>query len=230
MWDEETGTPRVAAGAYRRFVSELAGWYNAAVPSMIDDFGVVAAPSNEAMADLTAIAERFISASLASGALSGLEQLGKTDGSFDVANEPAMAFIRNQGLALATSVPDTLKPSLQAAIEKQLAMGTSVGDMRDAIRKVAPDLTEWQAVRIARTETLRAYCEGQRQAWIQEGVQKKGWINSGGPCPICDQITTKYPNDIKIDEWFTVDAGSWQAPPAHPNCRCDLVPGLDYDE
>lgn len=230
MWDEEAGTPRVAAGAYRQFVRELSAWYIAAVPAMVDDFGMVAAPSNAAMVDLTAISERFIQASLASGAMSGLEQLGKTDGSFDVANEPAMAFIRNQGLALATSVPDTLKPSLQAAIERELAAGTSVGDMRDAIRKVAPELTEYQAVRIARTETLRAYCEGQRQAWIQEGVQSKGWINSGGPCPICDQITTKYPNDIPIDEFFTVDAGSWQAPPAHPNCRCDLVPGLDYDE
>jgi|LakMenE18May11ns_1017448.scaffolds.fasta_scaffold9956973_13 HK97 family phage portal protein len=230
VWDEEAGTPRVAAGAYRQFVRELSAWYISAVPAMVDDFGMVAAPSNEAMADLTAISERFIQASLASGAMSGLEQLGKTDGSFDVANEPAMAFIRNQGLALATSVPDTLKPSLQAAIERELAAGTSVGNMRDAIRKVAPELTEYQAVRIARTETLRAYCEGQRQAWIQEGVQSKGWINSGGPCPICDQITTKYPNDIPIDEYFTVDAGSWQAPPAHPNCRCDLVPGLDYDE
>jgi hypothetical protein len=228
VWDEETGTPAVSAAAYRRFVSQLTGWYVTAVPTMIDDTANVIAPSQEAMADLTAITERFIESAMITGGLQGLAQLGETKESFSTANEPAMAFIRNQGLALATSVPETLKPHIQAAIERQLAAGTTVANMRDAIREVAPDLTEWQAVRIARTETLRAYCEGQRQAWVQRGVQNKQWINSGGPCPVCDSITEAYPGEVPINQAFSVSAGSWQAPPAHPNCRCDLLPGVEY--
>lgn len=228
VWDEETGTPAVSAAAYRRFVSQLTGWYVTAVPTMIDDTANVIAPGQEAMADLTAITERFIESAMITGGLQGLAQLGETKESFSTANEPAMAFIRNQGLALATSVPETLKPHIQAAIERQLAAGTTVANMRDAIREVAPDLTEWQAVRIARTETLRAYCEGQRQAWVQRGVQNKQWINSGGPCAVCDSITEAYPGEVPINQAFSVSAGSWQAPPAHPNCRCDLLPGVEY--
>jgi hypothetical protein len=63
---------------------------------------------------------------------------------------------------------------------------------------------------------------------VQRGVQNKQWINSGGPCPVCDSITEAYPGEVPINQAFSVSAGSWQAPPAHPNCRCDLLPGVEY--
>jgi phage portal protein BeeE len=230
LWDEATGVPTVGSSLFRRFLSALTGWYTTAVPSMIDDTGIVQMPDNAAIADLNKIADRFVADMLRTGAMDGLAKIGMDpdDGAFNVASETAMSYVRNRGLELAKTIPETLKGHVAVAIEKQLAAGTSIADLRDAIRKVAPDLTEWQAVRIARTETAMAYCEGNRQAWEQQGVATKAWIVAGGPCPICEGIGEAYPNDIPIGEAFSTGSGSWQAPPAHPNCRCDLLPGVEY--
>ena len=230
LWDEATGVPTVGSSLFRRFLSALTGWYTTAVPSMIDDTGIVQMPDNAAIADLNKIADRFVADMLRTGAMDGLAKIGMApeDGAFNVASETAMSYVRNRGLELAKTIPETLKGHVAVAIEKQLAAGTSIADLRDAIKEAAPDLTEWQAVRIARTETAMAYCEGNRQAWEQQGVATKAWIVAGGPCPICEGIGEAYPNDIPIGEAFSTGSGSWQAPPAHPNCRCDLLPGVEY--
>jgi hypothetical protein len=230
LWDEATGVPTVGSSLFRRFLSALTGWYTTAVPSMIDDTGIVQMPDNAAIADLNKIADRFVADMLRTGAMDGLAKIGMDpdDGAFNVASETAMAYVRNRGLELAKTIPETLKGHVAVAIEKQLAAGTSIADLRDAIKEAAPDLTEWQAVRIARTETAMAYCEGNRQAWEQQGVATKAWSVAGGPCPICEGIGEAYPNDIPIGEAFSTGSGSWQAPPAHPNCRCDLLPGVEY--
>ena len=230
LWDEATGVPTAGSSLFRRFLSALTGWYTTAVPSMIDDTGIVQMPDNAAIADLNKIADRFVADMLRTGAMDGLAKIGMDpdDGAFNVASETAMSYVRNRGLELAKTIPETLKGHVAVAIEKQLAAGTSIADLRDAIREVAPDLTEWQAVRIARTETAMAYCEGNRQAWEQQGVATKAWSVAGGPCPICEGIGEAYPNDIPIGEAFSTGSGSWQAPPAHPNCRCDLLPGVEY--
>jgi phage portal protein BeeE len=230
LWDEATGVPTVGSSLFRRFLSALTGWYTTAVPSMIDDTGIVQMPDNAAIEDLNKIADRFVADMLRTGAMDGLAKIGMDpdDGAFNVASETAMSYVRNRGLELAKTIPETLKGHVAVAIEKQLAAGTSIADLRDAIREVAPDLTEWQAVRIARTETAMAYCEGNRQAWEQQGVATKAWSVAGGPCPICEGIGEAYPNDIPIGEAFSTGSGSWQAPPAHPNCRCDLLPGVEY--
>lgn len=230
LWDESTGVPTVGSSLFRQFVSALTGWYTAAVPSMIDDTGIVQMPDNAAIEDLNKIADRFVADMLKVGAMDGLAKIGMDpdDGAFNVASETAMSYVRNRGLELAKTIPETLKGHVAVAIEKQLAAGASVASLRDAIKEAAPDLTEWQAVRIARTETAMAYCEGNRQAWEQQGVATKAWTVAGGPCPICEGIGEAYPNDIPIGEAFSTGNGSWQAPPAHPNCRCDLLPGVEY--
>ena len=230
LWDEATGVPTVGSSLFRRFLSALTGWYTAAVPSMIDDTGIVQMPDNAAIEDLNKIADRFVADMLKVGAMDGLAKIGMDpdDGAFNVASETAMSYVRNRGLELAKTIPETLKGHVAVAIEKQLAAGASIASLRDAIKEAAPDLTEWQAVRIARTETAMAYCEGNRQAWEQQGVATKAWTVAGGPCPICEGIGEAYPNDIPIGEAFSTGNGSWQAPPAHPNCRCDLLPGVEY--
>ena len=230
LWDEATGVPTVGSSLFRRFLSALTGWYTAAVPSMIDDTGIVQMPDNAAIDDLNKIADRFVADMLKVGAMDGLAKIGMDpdDGAFNVASETAMSYVRNRGLELAKTIPETLKGHVAVAIEKQLAAGASIASLRDAIKEAAPDLTEWQAVRIARTETAMAYCEGNRQAWEQQGVATKAWTVAGGPCPICEGIGEAYPNDIPIGEAFSTGNGSWQAPPAHPNCRCDLLPGVEY--
>ena len=227
-WNPELGVPMVSSRVYAAFVADLEAWYRRVVPAMVDDTGLTLNVSAEDMADLDKLADRFMAEVLEGGALDGFDKIGMTDQTFNVGNEDAMAYIRNSSMRLCRSVADTLKPQVQAAIEKQLALGTSVADLRDAIREVAPDLTEYQAVRIARTETANAYTQGNLQAWKQAGVQTKQWLIAGGPCPTCQAIADAYPGEIPIGQAFEANGWSDQGPAAHPNCRCALAAGVEY--
>lgn len=87
----------------------------------------------------------------------------------------------------------------------------------------------WQAraVTIARTETLRASNEGQRQAWNQatkqgllSGQELREWITTydDRTCPICAPMDGQLTG---LKEGFKLpDGSSVSGPPAHVKCRC----------
>lgn len=81
------------------------------------------------------------------------------------------------------------------------------------IRKVV-DMTKSRAVRVARTEMVRAYNEG-----VLDGLQALGevevtpmveWTTSGAPCPRCGDMD---------GQQFTIDDARGVLP-LHPNCLC----------
>ena len=83
---------------------------------------------------------------------------------------------------------------------------------------------------IARTETIRASSEGRQQAWDQGLEQgfisqfaKKKWLAESDACDICGPLGGMDPIPIKSS--FPVGE-----PPAHPNCRCDVLLIDDPDE
>jgi hypothetical protein len=83
---------------------------------------------------------------------------------------------------------------------------------------------------IARTETIRASSEGRQQAWSQGLEQgfisqfaKKKWLAESDACDICTPLGSMDPIPIKS----SFPAGE---PPAHPNCRCDVLLVDDPDE
>lgn len=230
LWNDELGVPMVSSRVYSAFIADLEAWYRRVVPAMVDDTGMTINVSAADMANLDKLAERFMSQVLEGGAFDGFDKIGLTNQTFNVGNEDAMAYIRNSSMQLCRSVADTLKPQVQAAIEQQLALGTSVADLRDAIREAAPDLTEYQAVRIARTETANAYTHGNLLAWKQAGVETKQWLIAGGPCPTCEAIAATYPGEIPLNQSFDAGGFSGQGPAAHPNCRCALTPGVEYTD
>ena len=80
----------------------------------------------------------------------------------------------------------------------------------------------YRANTIARTETMRAASEGRQQSWTQGMTQgfidplwQKEWIAEGDACPMCQAIDGKR---IGVKDSFPVGE-----PPAHPNCRCDVL-------
>jgi SPP1 gp7 family putative phage head morphogenesis protein len=80
----------------------------------------------------------------------------------------------------------------------------------------------YRANTIARTETMRAASEGRQQAWGQGMTQgfidplwQKEWIAEGDACDICQAIDGQR---IGVKDSFPVGE-----PPAHPNCRCDVL-------
>jgi len=76
------------------------------------------------------------------------------------------------------------------------------------------------ALRIAKTETYRALNGGALEAYRKAGVKQVRWVTrSPHPCPICLANEAEGPHHL--GQPFS--SGD-QAPPAHPNCECVLVP------
>jgi SPP1 gp7 family putative phage head morphogenesis protein len=230
-WDEDANVPKSTVRIFNEFANKMNTWYMTVIPSMVNDTAGVDPPTVKQMQDFTNITDDFIAKTLQNGAAVGIAQIpGATADTFNTANEPAMQYIRDRGLELATSVPETLVGTVQAAIEKELADGTSTGQMRDAIAKAAPELSGYQAERIARTETTNAFNQGALQSWKEAGVQGKRWILAGGPCPECEGLAAKYPGPIPIDDLFEYGGVSVEHPVLHPNCRCSYVPVLEMPQ
>lgn len=87
-----------------------------------------------------------------------------------------------------------------------------------------------RAENIARTETIRAANEGQREVWRQaadaglldQNKARREWIITPDDrlCEICEAIPDLNPEGRRLDEPFETDLGPVWGPPAHPSCRC----------
>ena len=83
-------------------------------------------------------------------------------------------------------------------------------------------LSRVRALRIARTEIIRAHAEGQLDAFERLGVEQLGllaeWLTAGDDhvCPRCD---------ARAGKTYTV-AQARGLIPLHPNCRCTWIPKL----
>lgn len=77
-----------------------------------------------------------------------------------------------------------------------------------------------RAEMVAATEVTRAYAEGNRAAWREAGIiESMEWRTAVDErvCPICGPLHGK---TVSVDGDFEDD----QFPPAHPRCRCWIVP------
>jgi hypothetical protein len=98
----------------------------------------------------------------------------------------------------------------------------------DRLEDYADALLLDRATSIARTETIAAANEGQREAWLQAEDQgllnseevERVWIITDDDrlCPICEAL-----DGATADLGGTFDSedvGPLTGPPAHPLCRC----------
>jgi phage portal protein BeeE len=152
--------------------------------------------------------------------------------SLAVGDEVVSKWIQERGLELSTSVPETIKQQVANRLAELTASGDlSVSEAIKTIRDEVPDIASHRAEAIARTETSMAFNHGRLAAFDGAGLNTKNWLPAGGPCPICDAFAANYEFDaIPTDKPFTAMVGgksySVIAPPAHPNCRCSVEPGL----
>jgi hypothetical protein len=108
------------------------------------------------------------------------------------------------------------------AIRSGMGTAQARARARDSASRYQTSVHRYRANTIARTETMRAASEGRMQAWNQGLTQgfisplwRKEWVAEANACEICRGVGGK---KIGIKESFPVGE-----PPAHPNCRCDVV-------
>lgn len=141
--------------------------------------------------------------------------------SFNAEDEDAIAWAEEHAAELARDISATTRENIAAAIVDAFKEGGVVRDAYDAILAAVGDETRAQL--IARTETMTAANEGQRQAWSQaidagllSATSKRVWITVGDDaCPECQDLEGV---EVALDEDYPNDGGD--GPPLHPNCRC----------
>jgi SPP1 gp7 family putative phage head morphogenesis protein len=113
------------------------------------------------------------------------------------------------------STRELLRQDVTAALEQ--------GFSNDALAERLADsyaFSDERAEMIARTETAFADVAGNMIAYRESGeVDQKQWVTGDGCCDECKELDGIA---VAIDSDFPNGAGD--APPLHPNCRCDVVP------
>lgn len=120
-------------------------------------------------------------------------------------------------------VAETTKDEIRALVGRQAAEGWSLDELADAIETLADVRSRTRAELISRTETASAYSQGSIAAFKASGVVSQiEWLTADGEvCPICEDLNGKR---VDIDQSF---AGGVAHPPAHPNCRCAILPVVE---
>ena len=112
---------------------------------------------------------------------------------------------------------------INAATERGIPAEQAPDAVQGAVDRYHRRIHRYRSETIARTETIRASSEGRQEAWRQGLDQgfispdaEKRWIVEYDGCSIC--------MDNGIAGWISInDTWATGDPPAHPNCRCDVI-------
>ncbi len=181
----------------------------------------------------------------ASGSTFGTNEVG-VSGAFDVTNPRVAEFAATYAQQFASEAAAASLRRARTVIARGLEQGQSAQQIADQI-SVDYAFSPERATVVARTETARAFVEGERLGWEESGVVRgKQWQLAAGACPFCEQTALKgtakvfglnepfWKNGDTISAGggtYSVRYGDVQGAPLHPNCRCDIIPVLgDPDE
>ena len=176
----------------------------------------------------------------ASGSTFGTNEVGVA-GAFDVTNPRVAEFAATYSDQFASEASAASLRRARTVIARGLEQGQSVQQIADQISTDYAFSPE-RATVVARTETARAFVEGERLGWEESGVVRgKQWQLAAGACPFCQQTAVKgtakvfglnepfWKNGDTISAGggtYSVRYGDVQGAPLHPNCRCDIIPVL----
>lgn len=118
-----------------------------------------------------------------------------------------------------SSVASNRMDDLARALADAIGEGATIGELADELASILDD--PLRAEMVARTETTRVMVAGAIDTYLDGGV---GWVQclsaeDQGVCPDCRE--NEEAGVLSI--WATPPNG-W--PPAHPNCRCTVLPAL----
>ena len=161
---------------------------------------------------------------------------------FGQANPLAVQAAARSADRMAQVVSQHMAERVAGAVATGVEQGLSIPQIADAIAEQG--FSDERATMIARTESAYAYSEGRIEAWKETGVvQGKQWLLSPDACEFCEAAAAQFSeNAIGLDDDFyaqgtvltgtdggrmTLSYRSVNAPPLHPNCRCDTTAALD---
>lgn len=141
---------------------------------------------------------------------------------FDLNNPRVIEFLRQHALDSATSISGSLKDEARSRIIAGVDAGLGPADIARNLSEFFNEQSDFRAMRIARTEVVAGYQQGNLEGYRQSGVVvSKKWLTAGDDNVDDDCLQNEADGDVPLDAGFS--SGDF-TPPVHPNCRCDLVP------
>ncbi len=165
-------------------------------------------------------------------------------------------YIDTASTRLVTHANEGIRQVFSADIRDLLSEGVDLGEDNQTLANRVQEWAsgdpdderniQWRALRVARTEVMRAHESAQLDAWNETGlVEGKRWILSPDACEFCKAAADAFGDGSHpIDKPFfakgeslegadggtiSLDYGDVDAPPLHPNCRCDMIPVMVGD-
>lgn len=121
-------------------------------------------------------------------------------------------------------ITDSTRTYLRADIDKAISEGWSAQKLADTLNTNFA-FSDVRAAMIARTETASAHVEGQLITYKAAGVTRKKWLLGSEACETCQANA-----DAGIIDFEEEFPSGDDAPPAHPNCTCDVAPVINQDD
>jgi len=130
--------------------------------------------------------------------------------------------IDKKTMLFAEQVNETTRKRLKKVLGEGITAGEGISELSERVSGVFKQRRKYEAERIARTEVNSASNGAELEAYKQsEIIEKKEWLAEADACEICADLN----GDVrKLNEVFS---GGFDYPPAHPNCRCTILPVVE---
>ncbi len=130
----------------------------------------------------------------------------------------AVSFAKARSAELVKGLDDETRRRMATVISGAIQDKTGLPKLAQAIHKHFEDMRNYRSLMIARTETANALEQAFMDRAEDMGVDMKEWVTFD-PCEICEQNERE--GVVPLHHVFS---SGHERPPAHPNCRCALVP------
>ena len=153
----------------------------------------------------------------------GVRKAAVEVGVWELANNAAAQWAMSYGYELVRGLLATTRDRLQAEVAEYIRNSETIGQLTARMRADS-GFSAARARTIAVTEVTRAFAEGNRAAWRASGViEKREWRTNNDElvCPVCGPLAGQV---VGLDEEF---GEGIDGPPAHPRCRCWIVPVVE---
>lgn len=137
----------------------------------------------------------------------------------------------------AQKISDTTEGIVREEVRRLREQDASVDEVARSIENRIDHWDKSRARMVARTEAAKTTNRAAEKAYQAAGITKKQWVARADACPYCASLNGEIVdidrNFINAEEEFQPEGansplhlgvGAIEHPPAHPNCRCMIVP------
>lgn len=143
--------------------------------------------------------------------------------SVEKANSMSIEYAKKHSGELIQQINSTTRDIVRKELANAISEGFSVKELTDVI-KHSTAFSDKRAEKIARTEIVNAHIQGNLEIWNESGMVGRVEWYTGIDERVCKVCNSNHKH-VRLTG-LPFPSGALH-PPAHPNCRCDLLPVLD---